>query len=387
MSKNMNVRPFPVASRPSLYPALPPYHTVVAVADSSPHTPPVTQTENKDRIVITSSNIHPPPFDGETGNVDDWIETLEMTAVANEWSDETKMNRVPAYLTGPARQFYLDYRHRHSKLEASELGNDNGWSHFKTSLRQTFGFFDTAISNFDAMQRRKQQLGENAMAYFLSKLSLIRKYNPNMDEREKVLLITQGLLATMFERIYSFQCKTVDDLRDKLLPLAEGTRLANTRSEMTTTALIAQAQQLEAEQDVDCFAMSPKYGGYDFKQGASQRGRTFARGNSNVARESNDRRLQAQTPERRRFNCHYCNIEGHYVRDCRKRMNDERNRGGFAGRNDRGRGYQGNNSGQPWREQRSTYRQQESPRQFDHSENRNNRPFQGNFQQAFNTSR
>ncbi|KAI1281937.1 hypothetical protein HDE_13191 [Halotydeus destructor] len=385
----MNVRPFPVATRPTLYPSLPPYSTVVAVAKSSPHNAQATgetqtPTHNSDRIVIASSNIHPPPFDGENGSVDDWIETLEMTAVANEWSAETKMNKVPAYLTGPARQFYLDYKHRHSKLEPLEIGTDNGWSHFLTALRQTFGSFDTAISNFDAMQRRKQQLGENAMAYFLSKISLMRKYNPMMDEKEKVLLITQGLLATMFERIYPYQCKTVDELREKLQLLAEGSRLANTRQDMTTTALIAQAKKSE-EEGAECFAMSQKYGGYGFREDSNPRGRAPTRGNYNNSRETNDRRSFNPGQERRRFNCHYCNIEGHFARDCRRRISDQRGRGGYS-QNSRGRGFQNNSSFQQWRDTRRNSGLDEI-RRPDPVASQNNGTLPGNLKQAFSPRR
>lgn len=148
---------------------------------------------NREPVVIVNSPVRPDQFDGNY-NVDDWLESYALAAKANNWNESTCASKLVVYLVGSPRLWWLNYLR-----EQTANKNDPMWSDAVKVLRSAFGPANSWISNFEAMDNRKQGLLESFQNYFFEKLSLLHRYNPSLSETEKVSHISNALLPVLYE--------------------------------------------------------------------------------------------------------------------------------------------------------------------------------------------
>ncbi|KAI1297904.1 hypothetical protein HDE_04438 [Halotydeus destructor] len=299
---------------------LPPLQNYIPVAAAE---------EVKQQIIVTSSNIHPSVYNGLPEDVYEWLDSFEMAATANAWSHQARLTKLPAYLNGSARQWFIEFRD--NVLNKLDGLDEEKWAKTVADLQTSFGAQNTSVVNCNSMMKRKQESGEDAMTYYLAKISLIRRYNPLMSEKEKVDQVINGLSGTLFDKIYPYECKNLEDLRKKIQLHAEGHKLAIERSDFSTSALVEATAEKIGETVCNAVMtkmsetkpnLSPNYGDrvdsnrtrYEAGRGRSfnnMRGRGRGRGRTN---------------DRGELVCNHCGLVGHLWRACRKRLNEERNR-------------------------------------------------------------
>lgn len=250
------------------------------------------------QVIAFANMVKPPNFFGKsTERIKDWLEFYNLAAVANSWPQSEMARRLPTYLDGTARKWYLSWISRHRTLPS--------WQELSKALISTFSSRNKQVAEFDEMQGRMMKLNENMTEYFFDKQRLCLQYNSEMSEEEQVSHIMRGLTPMLLDRVYHLQPKDTSQLFDHLQLVTEGSGLSACR-----------ARNIPVARDVvDSAAI------YNPDTHRSGRGVRFNFDDQdeqplNDRYEADQNHDYASEAMADSFRCFNCTGFGHYARDC-----------------------------------------------------------------------
>jgi len=145
----------------------------------------------------------PKKFDGENQTAADWLMLFDLAAKANDWDTKQRLNYMPSFFEGAAMNWYVNRIMRMGELSGET--NEDKLKCLETKLKSAFPSASTHTGALQKMYGRTQHLGEQFSHYMADKLSLIHNYNAELSEKDKVALLLQGCLPTLFEDLYPLQ--------------------------------------------------------------------------------------------------------------------------------------------------------------------------------------
>jgi hypothetical protein len=230
-------------------------------------------------------------------------------------------------------------------MRMGELSGENDEEKLKcleTKLKSAFPSASTHTGALQKMYGRTQHLGENFSHYMADKLSLIHNYNAELSEKDKVAIVLQGCLPTLFEDLYPLQIETLDQLEKQAIVHSEKKNLANTRVSVNAITMAPELAQDMAfiQAKMDNMRTSDRQNNSDNRGFAPRRG-NYSRNWRQQGAQGNrwsrtSTRPNGQRPERR-LSCWNCQQSGHISSECPNRQLR------FNSRNNNGNNRRGNN--------------------------------------------
>lgn len=159
------------------------------------------------------SEIKIATFDGKRDELDDWIDEFKRAAELMSWVDDECVKRIPSYLKGHAKMWYKNH------ILANPL---DSFDEVIDALKARFTRRDAMAYARNQMLTRVQIEKESVRDYYMHKLSLCQKYNPQMSEEEKCSMVIHGLLDKYHEKTFLEGFAKLDDLLDRLDMIEEG---------------------------------------------------------------------------------------------------------------------------------------------------------------------
>ena len=166
--------------------------------------PPVPSPRTKQQVY--GQMITPKSYDGKS-NPRIWLNHYETVAEANLWSDDLKLRRVVGSLDGAAQNWYMNLR---------MVRQFENWAKFKEALINRFTNTMDDIMLTENIIRTRQK-NNDFDSYWEQKIGLIRLTNPNMNEKELMHHMFNGLnkeLRTqVLDKLIVRKCDTAAELQ------------------------------------------------------------------------------------------------------------------------------------------------------------------------------
>lgn len=317
-----------------------------------------TEKENIYEPIVVSTmaeklpTIHPITFSGlEVEDVAYFFEKFDLAAKANNWSQVTKKNVLPNYLTGAAYKFY--------KVQIKD--EDREYNQLKGLFIRAFTRAGEKKMWETQLERTTQENGQQLVSYVAEVRDLCNKVDDKMSQEKIMDYIIGGLLPEIYDFIAKENPRTLAEL-DESIRRYEIWMAGRNRNKQRFSkdceekskeveTLRTKVQELEAqlakidvqeitanrpfynklEQKRDGFKLnSEKYekqtvGNRMFAQKYDGNQRvTGSRRNGVGSTNTNIKYNKASVRERRYFrpqetrNCYYCGKQGHLKGDCFK---------------------------------------------------------------------
>lgn len=259
----------------------------------------ISDTKNDPPKLPVQRALQPEYFNATSKTVDEWLELFEIVALANNWQEPDKVAKAPAYLVDAPLRWYISY-------SKTDEGKSPSWANFTAALKKNFRRGVSKSALFDKMINRTLAIGEPFEAYFNDKVDFCKRYDPDMKEAEVVHHVQQGLLPTLFEKIYPKSIKTLAEMHEECQLLLEGSEIANQRRHANLNMVMNSNSYLPPPQ------------------------------------RRPQQHLPPSAPRMSRPTCFICGRPDHFVRDCRSQPRKYNNdRFSFRRGPPRGRGGQG----------------------------------------------
>ena len=237
---------------------------------------------------------HLPEYDG-VSDVDDCIMRYESVAIAEHLDDTQKARRPFPRLKWIASTWYLMDSQRKSQLSWSQLVED---------LRKTFRPEDYRPHLIRGLAQCVQGKEEPIRVYWMEKLSLCNRVNPNMDEEEeKRTHIKAGLLPRYRNRISGFLPCPID-MWSKLINFEADDVLAKEEREKEAATKAAKAEQPKKE---EC---------KDKKKEGSTPAPAGQQANTSSTKTDQSGTSSQMTPSTTDFRCYNCDKIGNMAGNC-----------------------------------------------------------------------
>lgn len=158
--------------------------------------PPPSRNEREVRTVIETSNGHQKieKFNGIANRMDveDWIFRFEIIFEIGELSDHKRINKMLQNTEGEANTLLFQ-----ALKEAQQEGKSLSYEDLKRELIESFtSDFDSTYS-FNKLMGLSWRPGENLLSYWMNKLKLIERADPNLSYKTKKNLLISGLPANL----------------------------------------------------------------------------------------------------------------------------------------------------------------------------------------------
>lgn len=158
-----------------------------------------------------SSSSHfqftPPKFDGTSISASAWLDEFELCAHANGWDDKTMCKFFPLFLKGSVKHWYFNNRKPFSEYL--------WWSKDKICIRNVFlDNWETANSLVSTLEEAitfSQRSDMPARHYNQTKINLLKKVDPKMQELLQIAYLTSGLLPSIKQKINEMNITNLGD--------------------------------------------------------------------------------------------------------------------------------------------------------------------------------
>ena len=274
-----------------------------------------------------------PFFYPESQDVNDWIVAFE---VITQRKDGQRVEYLPTVLKNKALSWYAS---EHRTLN----GHQRTWEEWREGLKNEFGRSSMAILN--ELVNRCQKDGESPQDYYQSMITLCSLANSNMTEVEKVSHLLRGLNPPIREKIVLMCPTSAKDFLDKLNRL-NVVMPSSQCDQNNVVELLAKALADKQNPEPSLLNVDDKEMSFFKKELRNLSQRMDQLCQAQDSNRSRQRRDYTQIEER---SCHYCGIQGHLMRDCRKRRNNQFKSSGYQRRSEiqssPGRGRQENGRG------------------------------------------
>ena len=149
-----------------------------------------------ENLTINVNQSHKPPYFKYDSDPKIWLRKFEKSALLNGWKDQHKVKNFAKYVSDDVLNWISE---TFNNLETID------WQTFRQCFLNEFQSKDRGITNRMKLNTLRQEKEESVRAYLRRGLDLIESVNENMNEQEKIEILTFGLRP---------------DLRDKVLNLA-----------------------------------------------------------------------------------------------------------------------------------------------------------------------
>ena len=211
------------------------------------------------RVTVKQEHtIKPRRFTGTGEDVETWLQHIEVLSQTNGWNTTEKYNNAVASLVDAAERFF------HNNMTTVR-----DYPLLKAALEKHFGPANKSATNFQKMDLRKQTAGESIMSYFNDKKFLLDRYDDKLSPEQQIHFVIQGLLPDLRKRVAGNKLSSLDALFEKLKLIEEHAMM----DEIEEQVFLAKPQQIPPE-------------------------------------------------ILKKMKCHYCQKEGHLVKDCFKKARD-----------------------------------------------------------------
>ena len=264
-----------------------------------------------------ASNVLPERF--ASGDFSSWLRHFSRCALANTWSEETQLVKLPAFLQGPAASYY----------DSLAAADKTTWEALTSSLKRCFSPAVEQENFYREFEDSRLRPGEDPNLFLWRLKELLRNAEPDLTpsafdallRRQFMRGIPNDLRLKILEADPTPTLKTMLEFSQRFRALrvisAEPASCA-TAVDIPTSAsdVLPQQEQLERQQQ----QIEHQQQKLDALHDALQ---TIAAGQANlVAAISNNgvRNSEGYGPQRRStVRCFLCHNEGHIVRSCPKR--------------------------------------------------------------------
>lgn len=284
------------------------------------------------QLIAIQHQIPVEPYRG-LSSITDWLRSYGAIADANNWSEPERIRRLPAYLLGDAMEWFI--------ANQASLSS-NSWQAVSESLATAFGACKPDVASFNEMQECRQQTmisGESAepvSRYFFRKVRLINTTAPKMDVTTKIMLILNGFAPRIRAKLAMKNITTLNDLYNAA-KVVEEVLLCHTKHQEDNL----RRHEINMIMSQDARRMNSDGRNY---AGPSRRDGNAARRNDWRDEQRPDERSQSNprhvrfddeetrrpvrpgTPDQRKGRCYYCDKDNHWIKECRKKLSDDKKR-------------------------------------------------------------
>lgn len=185
--------------------------TNASPTSTTPTTTTATISANSTSVqnIINLNTNKPEPFKNQDPK--EWIVQYDVVSKANGWDATKKLNNIPPLFqqSKHARQWY-------SYTFKNQPPTD--YTDFCKKLVDTLSPSNDKYVSFTRMFERKQQLAEPPIEYFFSKMDLLEKYDPQIDQQMQIDFLVDGLLPEYKRHVFG-KHKTPDEVFAELRKL------------------------------------------------------------------------------------------------------------------------------------------------------------------------
>ncbi|KAG9292781.1 hypothetical protein G9A89_006342 [Geosiphon pyriformis] len=234
-----------------------------------------------------------PDFNGEDieTSPQEWLDQVTKAGDANGWNTTRMLRTIPYFLKETAEEWFENL---------ATLFNN--WNAFKAAFLEQFTDNNTSITLRNCFRNIKQKPSESVMTY-------IGKFNK----------LLRWICQLETNDYYSDVCPHVPEDLNSAIQHAKRYKMAMEEANRTKLVNLAIGETSSAaEEKIDQLTKKVENYFTNQQQQQPQRYQPPQRRNQN-----NFAPLSNNQPQ----NCHYCEISGHWKRNCRKLQQDQQNRG------------------------------------------------------------
>lgn len=143
--------------------------------------------------LVSSNNFRLRQFSGvkpvaDGGGVEDitrWIDDYEDLCAVNGWNDVAKCQKLPAFLTAGARDYFRE------EIRGKDIANN--WAQLKEAITKFYQPVDYTTQALETLSRRSQRPMEPVQAYILEMKRLAKLVNEDMPAEELKFWVLKGI--------------------------------------------------------------------------------------------------------------------------------------------------------------------------------------------------
>lgn len=227
-----------------------------------------------------------------------WLEDIEAIFDATKTEPVDRRRLLPLHLADEAKKWYRSATF------------DDDYASFKIQLIKAFTSPLYKLQLSSKLTSRRQGLDESVQAYYYDVLDLCHRFNPNMEEDEKVVHILRGLKPSIQQHMAVNDCRTCQDLliqarqTEAMVKLVHQDTPSTGDAEVEITAALRRTMPISSNRE--------RFSTNNYRGQPSSSG-NWSRGDQTYA----PRRSQTRGSAR----CYTCSGYGHFSYQCPNHLN------------------------------------------------------------------